>query len=40
MTQIISQNRAMVPALDVPTNKAIEIVKQTGDLDGVGAYKF
>jgi len=40
MTKIIQRNKSVIPACDVNFSASIEIVKQTADIPGIGAYKF
>lgn len=40
MEKIIRGERSIIPACDVPLNVYEEIVKETADVDGVGAYKI
>lgn len=39
MRRIIQRDRSIIPACDVPLEGFEEIVKGTGNVDGVGAYK-
>ena len=40
MKKIIERDRTIIPACDVPLETYEEIVKGTGDVDGIGGYKI
>jgi orotidine-5'-phosphate decarboxylase len=40
MSKIIKKNKSIIPACDVTLEKFEEIVKQTEDIDKIGAYKI
>ncbi len=40
MSKIIQRDRSVIPACDVSFEKFEEIIKETADIDGVGAYKI
>ena len=39
MDKIIQRERSIIPACDVPLDLYERIVRDTADVDGVGAYK-